>query len=165
MTPPNALVHKGEAIEEWTDVHFFRPLGFRVARLLLPTSVTADQVTLACLALGLVAGHLFVYQVEWLNALGVVLFVVSDILDSADGQLARMRNASTRFGRALDGVADSLRFLCLYIHLLFRAHFSHWGWQGYALVLGAALRASWPAASTVRTCSARTGCFRPRWRS
>ncbi len=137
MKPQNALAHKGEAIEEWADVHFFRPLGLRIARLLEPTGVSADQVTLWCLVVGIIAGHLFVYQSVALNLLGVALFVFSDILDSADGQLARLRGASTRFGRVLDGIADGLRFLNLYVHLLFRAHFAHWGWQGYALVLAA----------------------------
>src|SRR5437899_3123313 len=101
MKPHNALAHKGEAVEERTDVHFFRPLGLRVARALEPTGVSADQVTLWCLVVGIVAGHLMAYQSEALNLTGVALFIVSDILDSADGQLARMRKTSTRFGRAL----------------------------------------------------------------
>jgi hypothetical protein len=137
MKPQNALVSKGDSIEEWADVHFFRPLGLRVARALEPTGVSADQVTLWCLIIGIVGGHLMVYQSTSLNLLGVVLFVVSDILDSADGQLARMRGSSSRFGRVLDGIADSLRFFNLYVHLLFRAYFAHWGWPGYMLVLAA----------------------------
>lgn len=139
MKPQNALAHKGDAIEEWADLHFFRPLGLRVARALRPTGVSADQVTLWCLVVGIIGGHLMVYQAASLNLLGVVLFVISDILDSADGQLARMRGTSSRFGRVLDGIADGLRFLNLYVHLLFRAHFAHWGWPGYVLVLAAGL--------------------------
>lgn len=137
MKPQNALVSKGDAIEEWTDLHFFRPAGLRIARLLLPTGVSADQVTLWCLVVGIIGGHLMVYQHASLNLLGVGLFVISDILDSADGQLARMRGTSSRFGRVLDGIADGLRFLNLYVHLLFRAYFAHWGWPGYVLVLAA----------------------------
>ena len=137
MKPQNALAHKGDAIEEWTDVHFFRPLGLKVARALEPTGVSADQVTLWCLVVGILGGHLMAYQHTSLNLIGVVLFVISDILDSADGQLARMRGSSSRFGRVLDGIADTLRFFNLYVHLLFRAYFAHWGWAGYALVLAA----------------------------
>jgi hypothetical protein len=137
MKPQNALVSKGDAVEEWADVHFFRPIGLRVARALEPTRVSADQVTLWCLVVGIIGGHLMVYQHTSLNLLGVVLFVVSDILDSADGQLARMRGTSSRFGRVLDGIADALRFFNLYAHLLFRAYFAHWGWPGYMLVLAA----------------------------
>jgi len=63
----------------------------------------------------------------------VALFVLSDVLDSADGQLARMRGTSTRFGRILDGVADNLRFINLYLHLLARLAFAGFGWEALAL--------------------------------
>jgi phosphatidylglycerophosphate synthase len=133
VTPPIALAAKGEVVEEWIDLHFFRPLGFRIARSLGPTRATPDQVTLASLILGLAAGHLMVYRSPLLNGIGVVLFVVSDVFDSADGQLARMRGTSTRFGRILDGVADNLRFINLYVHLLVRVAATGSAWEAVAL--------------------------------
>ena len=134
------LATKGEAVEEWSDLHFFRPLGARLATALAPTRVSPDQVTLWSLVIGLVAGHLFVYTDPWLNALGFVLFIVSDIADSADGQLARMRGTSTRFGRILDGLSDSARFVNLYVHLAIRlALFSGWHWPTAVALAAAAL--------------------------
>ena len=118
--PANASFDKGAAIEEWTDTVFFRPIGLRIARVCLPTAISPDQVTLLSLIVGLVAGHLLFYNSVALNALGVALFVVSDIFDSADGQLARMRGTSTRFGKILDGLSDGVRFLNLYLHLIAR---------------------------------------------
>lgn len=117
MTQPTGLLDKGLAAEEWTDLHFFRPLGLRLVKRLAPTRVTADQVTLASLLVGLAGGHLFLYADWRLNALGLLLFLVSDVLDSADGQLARLRGTSTRLGAALDGLSDYARFMNLYIHL------------------------------------------------
>src|SRR6059058_3195082 len=99
VKPQNDLSHKGQAVEEWADLHFFRPIGIRIARALQPTGISADQVTL------------------WSHVIGLVLFIVSDIFDSADGQLARLRGRSTLFGRALDGISDNLRFVNLYFHL------------------------------------------------
>ncbi len=125
MTPPTALAHKGEMVEEWIDLHFFRPLGMRVVRALTPTGVSADQVTVAALLVGLAAGHLFLYRSLVLNALGLALFIVSDVLDSADGQLARLRGSSTRFGRILDGISDNARFVNLYLHLTARLYLAH----------------------------------------
>lgn len=125
MTPPTGLAHKGDVVEEWIDLRFFRPLGMRLARRLATTSIGADQVTLAALLLGLVAGHLFLYRSPRVNLAGLGLFLVSDILDSADGQLARLRGASTRFGRILDGIADNLRFANLYVHLFARVLLAH----------------------------------------
>ncbi|HWZ58193.1 MAG TPA: CDP-alcohol phosphatidyltransferase family protein [Gemmatimonadaceae bacterium] len=139
VNPDDPLATKGEAVEEWTDLHFFRPLGARIATALAPTRVSPDQVTLWSLIVGLVAGHLFVYADPWLNALGFVLFIVSDIGDSADGQLARMRGTSTRVGRILDGVSDSARFVNLYAHLAVRLALGGWHWQAAVALAVAAL--------------------------
>src|SRR5690348_8596515 len=137
VKPPNDLSDKGQAVEEWVDLHFFRPIGIRIARALAPTGVSADQVTLWSLVIGVVAGHLFAYQDRWTNLIGVALFIVSDIFDSADGQLARLRGTSTRLGRALDGASDSLRFMNLYFHLIYRLIHAGFWWPG-AFLLGAA---------------------------
>jgi len=138
VKPQSDLSHKGRAVEEWVDLHFFRPIGIRIARGLLPSGVSADQVTLWSLLIGLVAGHLFAYQDRWTNFIGFLLFIVSDIFDSADGQLARLRGTSTRFGRALDGINDNLRFVNLYFHLIYRLIHAGWWWPGAFLLVCAA---------------------------
>jgi len=135
VRPQSALALKGPSVEEWTDVHFFRPVGIRIARALAPTRATADQVTVVGLVIGLAAGHLLVYQRLWVNLAGVALLVCSDLFDSADGQLARLKGTSTRFGRVIDGLSDTLRFLNLYVHLFVRmVHGEGWGWPALALV-------------------------------
>jgi len=118
--PANASFDKGRAVEEWTDLRFFRPVGLRIARALMPTRLSPDHVTMVALVVGLVAGRLCYYDSVGLNALGVVLFIVSDIFDSADGQLARMRRTSSRLGKVLDGIADGARFTNLYVQLMAR---------------------------------------------
>src|SRR5207237_69310 len=55
VKPQNDLSHKGQAVEEWADLHFFRPIGIRIARALQPTGISADHVTLWPLVVGLVA--------------------------------------------------------------------------------------------------------------
>src|SRR5213080_4792416 len=138
VKPPNDLSDKGHAVEEWLDLRFFRPIGIRIARALYPTGISPDQVTLWSLLIGLVAGHLFVYQDRWIDVIGFVLFIVSDVFDSADGQLARLRGTSTRFGRALDGINDNLRFVNLYFHLMYRLGHSGYWWPGACLLVAAA---------------------------
>jgi phosphatidylglycerophosphate synthase len=138
---------KGPVVEEWADRRFFRPAGWRIATVLAPTRVSPDAVTLASLVLGVLAGHLFWYRNAWVNAAGVLLFIVSDVLDSADGQLARLRGTSTRMGRILDGLADTGRFLSLYGHLGARLYAAGWGWQGPLLAFAALLSHSYQAAA------------------
>ncbi len=139
MKPPNDLSHKGAAIEEWVDLRFFRPIGIRIARALEPTDISADQVTLWSILIGLVAGHLFLYRDPWVNAIGFLVFVLSDVLDSADGQLARLRGTSSRLGRTLDGIGDHLRFVNLYVHLAIRLALAGGHWHGPLLAALAAL--------------------------
>ena len=138
---------KGPVVEEWADRRFFRPVGWWLAKTLAPTGISADDVTLASLVLGVAAGHFFFYSRPWLNAIGVALFVISDVLDSADGQLARLRGTSTRMGRILDGLADTGRFVSLYAHLGARLYVAGWGWSGPLLALAAILSHSYQAAA------------------
>jgi hypothetical protein len=130
---------KGDQVEEWFDLRFFRPVGAWIARRLGETSITADQVTFASLVVGLGAGHLFVYANRWLNGVGFMLFIVSELFDSADGQLARLRGTSTRLGRALDGASDGLRFVNLGAHLLVRLVLTAgWSWPAATALVAAA---------------------------
>ena len=162
MTPPTALASKGFEVEEWADRRFFRPLGFLLVRQLAPTRVTADQVTVAALVLGLLAGHLMVYATPALNWVGVGLFITSNVLDSADGQLARLRGTSSRTGRIMDGVADSLRFINLYAHLGIRLVLMGWGWSGVVLAAAALFTHSLQSAAVdfVRNAYVRLGLGR-----
>ncbi len=147
MKPQTALATKGEVVEEWIDLRFFRPLGFRLAQALGPTRISPDLVTIVSLVVGLVAGHLMIYTNPALNGVRVALFLVSDVFDSADGQLARMRGSSTQFGRILDGVADNLRFVNLYLHLLVRLAQAGSGWEALALAAAAGASHSFQSAA------------------
>jgi hypothetical protein len=146
---PDSVASKGSDVEEWVDLRFFRPIGIRIARALQPTRVSPDQVTLWSLIIGLAAGHCFVYANPWINLLGFALFIVSDLFDSADGQLARLRGTSTRFGRILDGLSDNARFVNLYVHVIVRiVHHDSWSVLGAAaLALVAGASHSWQSAA------------------
>jgi CDP-alcohol phosphatidyltransferase-like enzyme len=126
VTEHEELATKGEAVEEWLDLRFFRPLGAHIARAAYGTRISPDHLTLASLGIGLVAGHMFFYASPAVNAMGFVLFIISDVFDSADGQLARLRGTSTRFGRIVDGLSDNARFINLYAHLLARLVDAGW---------------------------------------
>src|SRR5947208_1460956 len=147
VKPRNDLSDKGRAVEEWLDLRFFRPIGIRIARALYSTGISPDQVTLWSLLVGLVAGQLLVYQDRWIDVIGFVLFIVSDVFDSADGQLARLRGTSTRFGRALDGINDNLRFVNLYFHLMYRLMHGGVWWAGVLLVALAGLAHTYQSAA------------------
>src|SRR5690348_17431607 len=73
---------------------FRSPIGIRIARAFFPTRVSPDQVTLLSLIIGLAAGHCFVYTSPTINLLGFVLFIVSDLFDSAEDRKSTRLNSS-----------------------------------------------------------------------
>ena len=131
--------YKARDVEGFLDLHFYRKIGFRLALLFSKLKITPAQVTWCGAAFGIAAGHFYYYRDLRLNLLGMVLHVLRNAFDNADGQLARLTKQGSRSGRALDGLADNLVFLSVYAHLCLRytaAGGSHFVWL-LALAAGA----------------------------
>jgi phosphatidylglycerophosphate synthase len=87
-----------------TTLHRLVRLGVRP---LARTPVTPNQLTAARLATGIAAaGALAVGREPW-PLIGAAVFVVSMLLDRADGTLARMKGIQSEFGHRFDLLADS----------------------------------------------------------
>lgn len=80
------------------------PLTARLAR----TALTPNHVTLLATALGVVAWALLLAGSRPGLALAGVLLQVHSVLDSCDGELARLRFQFSRLGEWLDNVTDEL---------------------------------------------------------
>jgi hypothetical protein len=119
-TPAIQATYKAREVEGFLDLHFYRKIGFQLALLFAKLKMTPAQVTWCGAALGIAAGHLYFYRDLRLNLLGMVLHVLSNAFDNADGQLARLTKQGSRSGRALDGLADNLVFISVYAHLCLR---------------------------------------------
>lgn len=74
-----------------------------LARLLVKTPATPNQVSLA--AFGIAVGSLVSF-VFGLNIVGGLLAQLSSVVDGADGSLARLRGVSSAFGGFLDAILD-----------------------------------------------------------
>lgn len=99
------------AVEEASDV-IQRPLGYVVARALRPTPVSANAVSAAAMLCAVGSGACFVLHRPGLAA---ALVFGSAILDSTDGQLARMRKSASLSGRMFDGTADMVGGLSVFL--------------------------------------------------
>jgi phosphatidylglycerophosphate synthase len=97
---------KNIIIEEYVDLFFFRPLAFLFVKSIYRTSLTPNQVTMLSMLVGIGSGILIGIGGSTAILLGAMLLALATILDCADGQLARMKNNGTAFGRILDGVVD-----------------------------------------------------------
>ncbi len=103
------------AVEERFDLVFSRPFGLLFAKIAFKLNLTPTQVSVASLLTGVVGGILFTWQNDPMYAWsGAFLVVFAGILDSSDGQLARMTNSSTELGRIIDGIVDNFVFISMY---------------------------------------------------
>jgi CDP-alcohol phosphatidyltransferase-like enzyme len=108
-----SLAFKAVEIEELADIFFFRPCGWVIARGACAVRMTPTHLSIAGALIG-IAGGALLYD-ESPGLLSFVLLVLSEIIDSADGQLARMTGQATELGRVLDGVGDYFRHGAVYI--------------------------------------------------
>jgi len=114
--------------EEFIDIHFYRPIGYRWALFFNRLGVTPNQITIASIFIGIAAGVCFYFTSFWINLLGVFLLIWANSYDSADGQLARMTGQKTELGRILDGACGDLWFIAIYFAIIFRL-WSAWGFE------------------------------------
>jgi hypothetical protein len=122
---------KSADTEEFIDIYFYRPIGFQWALLFRRLSITPNPVTVASIFIGMGAGVFFYYEDLKTNIIGMLLLMLANSLDSADGQLARMTDNKSRLGRLLDGLAGSFWFIVIHVALCLRLEnqgFSPWIW-------------------------------------
>ncbi|MFH0989156.1 MAG: CDP-alcohol phosphatidyltransferase family protein [bacterium] len=105
---------KSSLSDELINTYLLRPIAGLVVRALYHTPVTPNQVTLISTFVGVVAAALyFPREASW-TAIAGLCVTVKDILDSADGQLARAKQQYSRRGRFLDSIGDFLVNACLF---------------------------------------------------
>nr|HEX4315693.1 CDP-alcohol phosphatidyltransferase family protein [Kofleriaceae bacterium] len=114
--------------------------SMRITRALSHRSlaVTPNHVTIAAIVVGLCASVL-VFDGGWLHiAIAGVLLELNSILDSVDGELARLRFQYSKLGQWLDNLSDDI------VDNVFIAAAGHacggiWQWLGLAAALGRVL--------------------------
>lgn len=90
------------------DRFFIRTFSLRITRMLARTPVTPTQVTYLNAAVGLVACALAALGPYAGLAGGGIGFIVSVVLDSVDGELARVTHRTSRHGMIVDNVSDDV---------------------------------------------------------
>jgi len=106
--PPFASVLKSRDVEDVVNLWLHRPLAYVFARLVYPTPLTPNQVTLLAMLVGIASGVAWAIGTPEMMVAGGILLWSSAILDGVDGILARAKQMYTDLGRALDGAADSV---------------------------------------------------------
>lgn len=71
--------------ENVVDRAFYRPIGFRIARMLRGTGITPNMVTVISIFVGAAVGFMFYHDNLVYNICGILLLVFANILDCVDG--------------------------------------------------------------------------------
>jgi phosphatidylglycerophosphate synthase len=106
---------KAIEVEETLDLIIYRPLGFLLVKLIYKTSITPNQLTFLALIAGAVAGHFFSLGTAQSFAIGAALYFLFNVFDCSDGQLARLKRNGTLAGRIIDGIADYVSGILVYV--------------------------------------------------
>lgn len=97
---------KAVEVEEIFDLVLFRPLAFIFVKATFSFNIKPDQVSVVAMVFGSAAGVLFGFGSYTLVMVGAVLYFLSNVLDCADGQIARLKRNGTKVGRIVDGFID-----------------------------------------------------------
>ena len=88
----------------------YRKVSIYFTKMLLYTSVTANQVTVLFAICGVISGILFAFSNYWWSLLGSTALLVHYILDYVDGEVARYRKSASQKGEFIDIVCHDIAF-------------------------------------------------------
>jgi hypothetical protein len=101
--------------EELFDLGFYRPSAYAFVKAVYRSPITPNQVTMLSLAAGLASAWCFAAGAGAALAWGAFWYAVANILDCADGQLARLQQSGTPLGRLVDGIADYISSIAIFL--------------------------------------------------
>jgi phosphatidylglycerophosphate synthase len=102
-------------IEEVMDLILYRPLAFIFVKATYSTNITPNQVSSIAMLFGVIAGILFGFGAKDYVLIAAGFYLVCNILDCADGQIARLKNNGTKVGRIVDGFIDYVVSFAVYV--------------------------------------------------
>jgi hypothetical protein len=103
-------------LEDPLNLHVYHPLAARLARLLAPTGIAPNAVSVMSLVALCAATWAFI-SMDWpLNALtGLAFMLTWHVVDGADGDLARMTGRASATGELVDGFCDYVGNIIMYV--------------------------------------------------
>jgi phosphatidylglycerophosphate synthase len=100
--------------DEIINIYVLRPIAAIIVWVVYPTNITPNHITATAIAVGLVAAVLYGLNAPFATVLAGLTVTLKDILDDADGQLARAKQMYSRRGRFLDSIGDIIVNIALF---------------------------------------------------
>jgi phosphatidylglycerophosphate synthase len=106
---------KHAIFDETLTLYILRPIAFIFVKLLYPTSITPNQVSFMTIISGLISAYFFSIGDVVSFVIAGLFYFFSLVLDCVDGMIARLKNNGTPIGRIVDGFADYIVGISVYI--------------------------------------------------
>jgi CDP-diacylglycerol--serine O-phosphatidyltransferase len=133
MTGP-VPIRRTTEIEEITNLYFIHPLASRLVPFFAQMRFTPNAVSVTGMLLGILAAFAYYRYSDVRFAItGFALMIAWHVMDGADGQLARLTQTYSYYGKVLDGISDTVTFLAVYTALAISLSHEYGNWM-YALV-------------------------------
>lgn len=135
--------YKSLDTEEPFDKIFTKPLGYIFTRFFIHIKWTPNMVTILSMFIGVAGGVMFYPDSFGWNLFGVLLVILANILDSTDGQMARLTGQKSALGRMLDGMSSTLWYIAMYCAVCCKLYNDPipflngptWGWIIWAIAI------------------------------
>ncbi|MBA3296930.1 MAG: flippase-like domain-containing protein [Acidobacteria bacterium] len=126
-----------------TVARFNRRISLPISIALIPTPLTANQLSVILVAIGFYSGWLFSFGSYWAGVGAAFLSLAASVLDGCDGEIARLKYQESALGCWIETVGDYSYYIAIFIGMTFGAvHQTGWGlfyWIGMAAIGGTLL--------------------------
>jgi hypothetical protein len=125
-------IKRASEIEEPTNAWIFQPLSTAIVPWLARLKFSANLVSVLGMVFGVAAAFFYAHYAvrpSWCY-IGLGLMLLWHVFDGADGQLARLTNTQSEFGKVIDGICDYVVFISVYVAITWAAmqHHGPWVW-------------------------------------
>lgn len=103
--------------DETLTLYILRPIAFVLVKLFYPTKITPNQVSLMSIIVGILSGFFFSRGNLTSYIIAGALYFFCLVLDCVDGMIARLKKNGTPVGRIIDGFADYIVGVAVYVGL------------------------------------------------
>lgn len=102
--------------------YLYRPVSFPLTRLLVWTPITPNQISYVVAILVAIGCFVTAQASHAMALLGTVIILVASYVDCCDGEVARVKLLSSRFGAWIDTIVDELSSIGYTIALGYHCH-------------------------------------------
>jgi len=116
------------------DRYIIRKISGFITGFLVRTPVTPNQVTVISLILGLIAAVIFSFGGHTHTITAGLIFFLCIVFDQCDGEVARIKNMETEFGRSFDIIVDSIVSAAIVARITFALYKA--SGSGFHIIIG-----------------------------